>query len=270
MTKETGNMQACASCKHQRRKCDESCELAPFFPASRYREFQNAHRLFGVSNILKILSAVEPSQKEAAAESILMEGNARKKDPVHGCLGIVRSLESQIKFYEKQLDFVTRFLALSREKEKLELQQRKHNLDDYIRSSTSTDSPLASQQLDDDDQLDHGFKYLTPILLPELHGEYLGGIMKNSLPSDKYNYQSTLEEGVDVKPFDIQHLDQMLESYQQDNFVASFRGPGESSRSSPISKAHGRQPLERVGEGDTQNEVGSSTKGKDDRDIKDE
>lgn len=161
-------MQACASCKHQRRKCDESCELAPYFPASRYREFQNAHRLFGVSNILKILSAVEPSQKEAAAESILMEGNARKKDPVHGCLGIVRSLESQIKFYEKQLDFVTRFLALSREKEKLELQQRKHNLDDYIRSSTSTDSPLASQQLDDDDQLDHGFKYLTPILLPEL------------------------------------------------------------------------------------------------------
>ncbi|KAG6723342.1 hypothetical protein I3842_03G203700 [Carya illinoinensis] len=212
MTKETGNMQACASCKHQRRKCDESCELAPYFPASRYREFQNAHRLFGVSNILKILSAVEPSQKEAAAESILMEGNARKKDPVHGCLGIVRSLESQIKFYEKQLDF------------------RKHNLDDYIRSSTSTDSPLASQQLDDDDQLDHGFKYLTPILLPELHGEYLGGIMKNSLPSDKYNYQSTLEEGVDVKPFDIQHLDQMLESYQQDNFVASFIGPGESSR----------------------------------------
>lgn len=54
--------------------------------------------------------------------------------------------------------------------------------------------------------------------------------MKNSLPSDKYNYQSTLEEGVDVKPFDIQHLDQMLESYQQDNFVASFIGPGESSR----------------------------------------
>ncbi|XP_041005698.1 LOB domain-containing protein 7-like [Juglans microcarpa x Juglans regia] len=268
MNKETGNMQACASCKHQRRKCDESCELAPYFPASRYREFQNAHRLFGVSNILKILSAVEPSQKEAAAESILIEGNARKKDPVHGCLGIVRSLESQIEFYGKQLDFVTRCLALSREREKLELHQRKQNLDAYIsRSSTSTASPLATQLDDyDDDQLDHGFKYLTPLLLPKLHGEYLGG-MKNPRSNDKYNYQSTLEEGVDVKPFDIHHLDQMLESYQQDSFVASFRsGPGESS-TCPVSKAHGRQPLERVGEGDAQNEVGSSTKGKDDRDF---
>lgn len=143
MNMEAGNPQACSSCKHQRKKCDETCELAPYFPANRYQEFQNAHRLFGVSNMLKIMNAVvEPHQRKAAAESILMEGNARRNDPVHGCLGIARILKSQIKFYEKQLDVVNQRLAFFRQRESTPLQH------------------------DDDDQLD-GFKYLTAIL-PDL------------------------------------------------------------------------------------------------------
>ncbi|XP_021818952.1 LOB domain-containing protein 22-like [Prunus avium] len=87
---------ACASCKQQRRKCDETCEMAPYFPASRYSEFQNAHKIFGVSNIQKIMAMAAPDQRQAAAESILTEGNARKNDPVHGCLGIIRGLNAQI------------------------------------------------------------------------------------------------------------------------------------------------------------------------------
>jgi len=37
-----------------------------------------------------------------------------------------------------------------------------------------------------------------------------------------------LEEGTDVKPFDIQPIDQMLEAYQHENFITNFNGPGES------------------------------------------
>ncbi|VVA09633.1 PREDICTED: LOB [Prunus dulcis] len=85
----------CASCKQQRRKCDETCEMAPYFPASRYSEFQNAHKIFGVSNIQKIMAMAAPDQKQAAAESILTEGNARKNDPVNGCLGIIREEDLQ-------------------------------------------------------------------------------------------------------------------------------------------------------------------------------
>lgn len=140
MNREAGNPQACASCRHQRKRCDETCELAPYFPAKRYREFQNAHRVFGVSNIVKIMNAViEPHQRQAAADSILMEGNARRNDPVHGCLGIVRNLKSQIEFYEKQLEIANQQLAFFRETEKIEQQQK----------------------------LD-GFKYLTTILPHEL------------------------------------------------------------------------------------------------------
>ncbi|ESR64721.1 hypothetical protein CICLE_v10010373mg, partial [Citrus x clementina] len=109
---------ACASCKHQRKKCEETCELAPFFPASRYREFQNAHKLFGVSNIQKIINSVDPSQRKEAAESILIEGNIRSNDPVHGCLGVVRNLKSQIEYYEKELGAVNQQLPFFRDKEK--------------------------------------------------------------------------------------------------------------------------------------------------------
>jgi hypothetical protein len=122
---EAGNPQACASCRHQRKKCDETCELAPYFPAKRYPEFQNAHRVFGVSNIVKIMNAVvEPHQRQAAADSILMEANARRNDPVHGCLGIVRSLKSQIESYQKQLEIANHHLAFFRETQKIEQQQK--------------------------------------------------------------------------------------------------------------------------------------------------
>ncbi|BFG23984.1 hypothetical protein CerSpe_102580 [Prunus speciosa] len=79
---------ACASCKQQRRKCDETCEMAPYFPASGYSEFQNAHKIFGVSNIQKIMAMAAPDQRQAAAESILTEGNARKNDPVRAVLAL--------------------------------------------------------------------------------------------------------------------------------------------------------------------------------------
>lgn len=113
------NHAACASCKHQRKKCDQSCELAPFFPASRNGEFQNAQRLYGVSNIQKIIASVEPHRRHDAAESILIEANARRSDPVNGSLSISRYIESQILFYQNQLNLVNQHLAFFRRQKKL-------------------------------------------------------------------------------------------------------------------------------------------------------
>ncbi|CAN8269373.1 unnamed protein product [Cochlearia groenlandica] len=47
--------QACAACKYQRRKCASDCILAPYFPHDRHNQFLNAHKLYGVSNITKII-----------------------------------------------------------------------------------------------------------------------------------------------------------------------------------------------------------------------
>lgn len=45
----------CAACKILRRRCAEKCVLAPYFPPSDPLKFTIAHRVFGASNIIKLL-----------------------------------------------------------------------------------------------------------------------------------------------------------------------------------------------------------------------
>lgn len=105
--------QACASCKHQRKKCSESCELAPDFPASRYAEFQNARRLHGVSNTQKIVASVEPHRRRDAAENPfswkVLPGDLILC-PRFSC----HHIQSQILFYRRQLSPVSQRLAFFR------------------------------------------------------------------------------------------------------------------------------------------------------------
>ncbi|KAK4412619.1 LOB domain-containing protein 22 [Sesamum alatum] len=74
--------QACAACKYQRRRCAPDCPLAPFFPADRTKEFVNAHKLFGVGNIVKILKKVPQHERQNAMGSVIFEANVRARDPV--------------------------------------------------------------------------------------------------------------------------------------------------------------------------------------------
>ncbi|CAA7388008.1 unnamed protein product [Spirodela intermedia] len=95
MAKE-GPYQACAACKFQRRKCGANCLLAPYFPPDQPKIFENAHHLFGVSNILKILSSIDPSLRSDAMRSILYESDLRARFPVEGCAGAIRQVANQV------------------------------------------------------------------------------------------------------------------------------------------------------------------------------
>ncbi|XWS60630.1 hypothetical protein CRYUN_Cryun07bG0051800 [Craigia yunnanensis] len=77
MTLKGGTTSACAACKYQRRKCIPECRLAPYFPADQTKVFQNAHKLFGVSNIVKILKSLDPTQHAEAMRSIKYQANVR-------------------------------------------------------------------------------------------------------------------------------------------------------------------------------------------------
>ncbi|PQQ06735.1 LOB domain-containing protein 27-like [Prunus yedoensis var. nudiflora] len=81
MTIKGGTSQACAACKYQRRRCAKDCPLSPHFPADQPKMFQNAHRLYGVSNIMKIRKQVHPEQQNEAMRSIIYESNMRAKFP---------------------------------------------------------------------------------------------------------------------------------------------------------------------------------------------
>ncbi|KAG1346357.1 LOB domain-containing protein 11-like [Cocos nucifera] len=106
--------QACAACKYQRRKCNPDCTLAPYFPADQQRQFLNAHRLFGVSNIIKIIRDLDPIQRAEAMRSIIFQSNARAHDPVGGCYRIILELERQLEHDSAELALVLRQLAICR------------------------------------------------------------------------------------------------------------------------------------------------------------
>lgn len=123
MTLKGGTTQACAACKYQRRKCTPECLLAPYFPADQPKIFLNVHKLFGVSNIVKILKILEPSQKKIAMDSIIIQANYRDKYPVHGCCEEIGRLQYQIWLVEEELHAVYQQLEMCRQQQ----QHQQHN-----------------------------------------------------------------------------------------------------------------------------------------------
>ncbi|CAH9125257.1 unnamed protein product [Cuscuta epithymum] len=108
---------ACAACKYQRRKCAPDCVLAPYFPANQPRTFQNAHRLFGISNMTKLLKQLENDEdlKADAMKSIIFEADMRDRFPVYGCVEYIYYLDQQIKQAADELRCVYAQLAFYRE-----------------------------------------------------------------------------------------------------------------------------------------------------------
>ncbi|GKV00135.1 hypothetical protein SLEP1_g12877 [Rubroshorea leprosula] len=105
---------ACAACKYHRRKCEPNCPLAPYFPAHLHNDFLHAHRLFGVSNIVKMTANLQPHQKNIAMTSIIYQANVRAIDPVGGCYRIICDLQRQIDFAAAQLQMVRTQIAFSK------------------------------------------------------------------------------------------------------------------------------------------------------------
>ncbi|XP_042423114.1 LOB domain-containing protein 1-like [Zingiber officinale] len=69
----------CAACKLLRRRCTDKCMLAPYFSPSDLQKFTNVHRIFGASNIIKVLQEIPLSQRADAVSSMAYEADARKK-----------------------------------------------------------------------------------------------------------------------------------------------------------------------------------------------
>ncbi|KAK7381417.1 hypothetical protein VNO78_34090 [Psophocarpus tetragonolobus] len=94
----------CAACKFLRRKCMPDCIFAPYFPPEEPQKFANVHKIFGASNVSKLLHEVQPHQREDAVNSLAYEAEARIKDPVYGCVGAISVLQRQVIRLQKELD----------------------------------------------------------------------------------------------------------------------------------------------------------------------
>lgn len=105
MASSSGSYNApCAACKFLRRKCMPGCIFAPYFPPEEPQKFANVHKIFGASNVTKLLNELLPHQREDAVNSLAYEAEARVRDPVYGCVGAISFLQRQVDRLQKELD----------------------------------------------------------------------------------------------------------------------------------------------------------------------
>ncbi|EXC15932.1 Arginine/serine-rich-splicing factor RSP40 [Morus notabilis] len=103
----------CAACKYLRRKCPPECILSPYFPPNDPRRFACVHRIYGASNVVKMLQQLKSHDLRArAANSLYFEAQRRIEDPVYGCVRIITQLHQQIHNAETELAKMRAEIAL--------------------------------------------------------------------------------------------------------------------------------------------------------------
>ncbi|PIN04268.1 hypothetical protein CDL12_23197 [Handroanthus impetiginosus] len=101
----------CAACKCLRRKCTQECVFAPYFPPDNPQKFTNVHKVFGASNISKLLKELNANQREDAVNSLAFEAEYRLRDPVYGCVGVISCLQHRLKQVQHDLETAKKELA---------------------------------------------------------------------------------------------------------------------------------------------------------------
>ncbi|KAL9680510.1 hypothetical protein QQ045_018389 [Rhodiola kirilowii] len=93
----------CASCKLLRRRCAKDCIFAPYFPSDEPHKFAIVHKVFGASNVSKMLQDIPVHQRGDTVSSLVYEATARLRDPVYGCVGAISYLQNQVSQLQMQL-----------------------------------------------------------------------------------------------------------------------------------------------------------------------
>ncbi|KAJ7948925.1 LOB domain-containing protein [Quillaja saponaria] len=101
--RKQGALSPCAACKLLRRRCALDCVFAPYFPADEPHKFSCVHKVFGASNVNKMLQELPEHQRSDAVSSMVYEANARVRDPVYGCVGAISCLQQQVDVLQTQL-----------------------------------------------------------------------------------------------------------------------------------------------------------------------
>ncbi|KAK7385780.1 hypothetical protein VNO78_31636 [Psophocarpus tetragonolobus] len=93
---EPRSSSSCAACKFLKRRCIPNCIFAPYFRSDECKKFAKVHKVFGASNVSKILIEVPEEQREDTVNSLAYEAEARLRDPVYGCIGAIALLQRKM------------------------------------------------------------------------------------------------------------------------------------------------------------------------------
>ncbi|PQQ17795.1 LOB domain-containing protein 29 [Prunus yedoensis var. nudiflora] len=102
-----GSGSPCGACKFLRRKCVRGCIFAPYFCHEQgASHFSAIHKVFGASNVSKLLAHLPLSDRCEAAVTISYEAQARLQDPIYGCVSHIFALQQQVVNLQAQLAFL--------------------------------------------------------------------------------------------------------------------------------------------------------------------
>ena len=87
----------CGACKYRRRKCEEGCVFAPYFDSEQGTvHFEAVHKVFGASNVSRLLHRIPVHRRLDAVVSLCYEALSRVRDPVFGCVADITTLQQQV------------------------------------------------------------------------------------------------------------------------------------------------------------------------------
>lgn len=95
-----GGSGPCGACKFLRRKCVAGCIFAPYFDSEQgAAHFAAVHKVFGASNVSKMLLHIPVHKRLDAVVTICYEAQARLRDPVYGCVAHIFALQQQVSLF---------------------------------------------------------------------------------------------------------------------------------------------------------------------------
>ncbi|OVA07709.1 hypothetical protein BVC80_1827g74 [Macleaya cordata] len=102
----------CGACKFLRRKCVNGCIFAPYFDSEQgAAHFAAVHKVFGASNVSKLLLHIPVHRRLDAVVTICYEAQARLRDPVYGCVAHIFALQQQVVNLQAELSYLQAHLA---------------------------------------------------------------------------------------------------------------------------------------------------------------
>ncbi|KAK7294943.1 hypothetical protein RJT34_17842 [Clitoria ternatea] len=102
----------CGACKFLRRKCVPGCIFAPYFDSEQgATHFAAVHKVFGASNVSKLLLNIPVHRRLDAVITICFEAQSRLRDPVYGCVAHIFALQQQVVHLQAELSYLQSHLT---------------------------------------------------------------------------------------------------------------------------------------------------------------
>ncbi|KAL2548844.1 LOB domain-containing protein 33-like [Forsythia ovata] len=108
----TGLGSSCGACKFLRRRCTSECVFAPYFSyCHAASHFSAVHKVFGASNVSKLLLHLPVQNRSDAAITLSYEALARMQDPIYGCVAHILALQKLVASLEEEIEIIGNQMA---------------------------------------------------------------------------------------------------------------------------------------------------------------